>query len=78
MALSCPSMSRSQINFRVTPEFLSELEERARVDRRTVTDWVRVTLEDALGKPAARPKLSKTAAKNGRVANNRQATARQR
>lgn len=41
------------VAFRVPRRVLEEIERRARADRRTRSDWLRLHLEETLGLPAA-------------------------
>ncbi len=67
---------RPQLNIRVTSRLLAELTAFAQSERRSLSDWARLTLADAAGVEVE--KVTRTKAKNCRSTNNRPSTSRQR
>jgi hypothetical protein len=53
---------RHQINVKISGEEEREIRARATADRRSISAWVRILIEDAL---AIGPKATRTAARNG-------------
>lgn len=41
-----PAANRVQVNFRATPEQIANWERAAKRNRRSVSDWMRITLDD--------------------------------